>query len=306
MNQPKSWIDIRGFWDTTVTNEIRYTGPSDNQPPPVGNILNDEMVNKGKITCKAFFPETVSEARILFGYSSQSGKHYTAGLGGWGTGYTIQIFDPNSGWRGLKLAGNKDNLRAGREYLIEVQITGSNISLFVDHVMVLEHVLEERLEGNQIGLCAVGITEVVFKDYFFESQKPDIFVMMEFSEPYDTLYKEVIIPICEEVGLNVIRADDVFSEHGVVLQDIVKSIIESEIIIAEITPSNQNVFYELGYAHALKKPAILLAEKGKKLPFDIQGYRTLFYENSIKGKKAIMENLNKYLKAILNIRKSNA
>jgi hypothetical protein len=247
-----------------------------------------------------------AEARILFGYSSQSGKHYTAGLGGWGTGYTIQIFDPNSGWRGLKLAGNKDNLRAGREYLIEVQITGSNISLFVDHVMVLEHVLEERLEGNQIGLCAVGITEVVFKDYFFESQKPDIFVMMEFSEPYDTLYKEVIIPICEEAGLNVIRADDVFSEHGVVLQDIVKSIIESEIIIAEITPSNQNVFYELGYAHALKKPAILLAEKGKKLPFDIQGYRTLFYENSIKGKKAIMENLNKYLKAILNIRKSNA
>ena len=302
MNQPKSWIDIRGRWDRSTTDEIRYTGPSDNQIPSIGFILNEGMVNKGRIICKASFPETVSEARILFGYSSQSGRYYSAGLGGWGSGYAIQEFDPNFGWKALKLAGNAANLRTKQEYHIEVQITGSKISLFVDDVRVLEHILDEPVEGNQIGLFAVGATEVLFKDYFFESQKPDIFVVMQFSEPYDALYKDVIIPICEEFGLNVIRADDVFSEHGVILQDIVKSIIESEIIVAEITPSNQNVFYELGYAHALKKPAILLAEKGKKLPFDIQGYRTLFYENSIKGKKDIIENFKKYLKAILNIK----
>lgn len=47
---------------------------------------------------------------------------------------------------------------------------------------------------------------------------------------------------------------------------------------------------------------ILLAEKGKKLPFDIQGLRTLFYENSISGKNDIVRNLRKYLKAILNIK----
>jgi hypothetical protein len=302
MIQPKSWIDIIGIWNRPTTNEIRYTGPSDIHPPPIGIIINDGMVNKGNITCKAYFPETVSEARILFGYSSQSNRYYSAGLGGHYAGYAIQEFDPNFGWRGVKLAGNSENLRIKKEYHIEVQITGSKISLFVDDVRVLEHVLDKPLEGNQIGLLAVGKTDVVFKDYCFKSQKPDIFVVMQFSEPYDALYKDVIIPICEEVGLNVIRADDVFSEQGIILQDIVRSIIEAEIIIAEITPSNQNVFYELGYAHALKKPAILLAEKGKKLPFDIQGYRTLFYENSIKGKNEIIENLNKYLRAILNIR----
>jgi hypothetical protein len=302
MNQPKSWIDLRGLWDRSTPDIIRYTGPSDNYPLPIGLILNNGMVNKGKIICEASFPEAISEARILFGYSSQSSRYYTAGLGGWTAGYTIQEFDPNFGYKGLKLAGNRDNLRIKKEYNIEVQITGSKISLFVDDVMVLEHVLDEPVEGNQIGLFTVGKTEVVFKNYSYESQKPDIFVVMQFSEPYDALYKDVIVPICEEFDLNVIRADDVFSEHGVILQDIVKSIIESEIIIAEISPLNQNVFYELGYAHALKKPAILLAEKGKKLPFDIQGYRTLFYENSIKGKKDIIENLRKYLKAILNIR----
>ena len=70
-------------------------------------------------------------------------------------------------------------------------------------------------------------------------------------------------------------------------------------MIAEITPANQNVFYELGYAHALKKPTILLAERGKELPFDISGYRCLFYENSIGGKKAVEDGLREHLEAIL-------
>ncbi len=63
---------------------------------------------------------------------------------------------------------------------------------------------------------------------------------------------------------------------------------------------NQNVFYELGYAHALGKPTILLAEKGKQLPFDVSGYRYLCYENSIGGKRKVDEALRKHLAAILH------
>jgi len=76
--------------------------------------------------------------------------------------------------------------------------------------------------------------------------------------------------------------------------------VEAKIVIAEITAPNQNVFYELGYAHALKKPTILLAEHGKTLPFDVSGYRCLFYENSIGGKRKVEEALDKHLKAILH------
>jgi nucleoside 2-deoxyribosyltransferase len=70
-------------------------------------------------------------------------------------------------------------------------------------------------------------------------------------------------------------------------------------IIAEITPPNQNVFYELGYVHALRKPTILLADRDKQLPFDISGYRCLFYENTIGGKAKVEEGLRKHLDAIL-------
>ena len=69
--------------------------------------------------------------------------------------------------------------------------------------------------------------------------------------------------------------------------------------MAEITPPNQNVFYELSYAHALAKPTILLAERGKQLPFDISGYRVLFYDNTIGGKTQVEDGLKKHLTAIL-------
>ena len=62
---------------------------------------------------------------------------------------------------------------------------------------------------------------------------------------------------------------------------------------------NANVFYEVGYADALKKPLILLAQKGTKLPFDVQGYRTVFYEDVIGGEVKLSKDLCKQLKVIL-------
>ena len=61
---------------------------------------------------------------------------------------------------------------------------------------------------------------------------------------------------------------------------------ESEFVIAEITPVNANVYYELGFAHAINKPTILLADRAiDKLPFDVSPFRVLFYENTIGGKR---------------------
>ena len=78
-----------------------------------------------------------------------------------------------------------------------------------------------------------------------------------------------------------------------------KDIYSSKFIIAEISPANQNVFFEVGYAHAMRKPIIFIAEKGKELPFDISGFRVLFYENSIKGKNEIQDGLRKNIDAVL-------
>jgi len=306
MKRPSSWIDIRGKWEiNNDKREISYSGINANLEPHFGVILNDGLLSKGRIKSKVIFPNEVAEGRILFGYSSQTGKYYSAGLGGWEAGYSIQEFLPNFGFRSVKLTGNRVNLKTGKEYQLDVYLSGSQVTLFVDNINILQHVFDEPLQGNQIGLLAYGDKKVIFKEFEFNRLPPEVFVVMQFSEPYNSLYEEVITEVCREFELKVIRGDDCYSEHGIILNEIIKSIVESEIIIAEITPANPNVFYELGFAHALKKPTILLAELGQKLPFDVQGYRTLFYEDSIKGKNAIIENLRKYLKSILVIRDIN-
>jgi hypothetical protein len=120
---------------------------------------------------------------------------------------------------------------------------------------------------------------------------------MQFGEPYDTLYREVIRPVCAEQDYEPQRADDVYGP-GIILSDIVRSIRRAAVVIAEITPVNANVFYELGYAHAVDTPAILLAERGHELPFDISSYRCIFYDDSIGGKRRVEADLRRHLAAI--------
>ncbi|MGA2799125.1 MAG: hypothetical protein ABSE63_16215 [Thermoguttaceae bacterium] len=122
---------------------------------------------------------------------------------------------------------------------------------------------------------------------------------MEFSEPFNSFFDHVVRPVADRLGLEAFRASDVY-KPGVILADILRGIIESEVIIAKITSGNPNVFYELGHAHAMGKQTILLADRAStKLPFDIRGYRVIFYDNSIPGKPEVERQLEEHLKNIM-------
>ena len=121
---------------------------------------------------------------------------------------------------------------------------------------------------------------------------------MQFTEQFNELYDEVIRPVCEGLEVNAYRASDIY-RPGAILQDILQGLDESYVVIADVTPANPNVFYELGYSHAFKKPVILLAERGTNLPFDISGYRVIFYDNTIGGKSAVESDLRRHLTSIL-------
>ena len=135
--------------------------------------------------------------------------------------------------------------------------------MIVDDVPVIERVLPQPLTGSQLGLYAWGKAQIDFNDLAVNSAKPQVFVAMQFGAPFDTLYQEVIHPRADALGLNVVRIDEV-AGAGIVFEDIKRQIAEAKVVIAEITAPNQNVFYELGYAHALNKPTILLAQRGKE------------------------------------------
>ena len=121
---------------------------------------------------------------------------------------------------------------------------------------------------------------------------------MQFGTPFDDVYTQVIQAVCKEFDLEVVRADEIYGP-GLIIRDIVQSINEAAVVVAEISPQNANVYFEVGYAYAWSKPMILLAEKNTKLPFDVSPFRTLFYENSIAGKARVEEGLRRHLSAIL-------
>ena len=238
-------------------------------------------------------------AGIVLGYHSESGGYLVAGLGAFECAYAIWEFLPASGWLNRKGAGLNRNLRYNQDYQLEVTQKGQRISLVVDDVPVLEHVLPSPPPGNQLGLYAMSeSTPSSFRISRCNAMRPTAFVAMQFGEPYDTIYRTVIRPEAKKLGIGVVRIDEV-NRPGIIFQDIQRKIEDAKVVIAEITAPNQNVYYEVGYAHALNKPTILLAQRGKELPFDIRSYRVIFYDDSIGGKPMVEKTLREHLHAIL-------
>lgn len=100
----------------------------------------------------------------------------------------------------------------------------------------------------------------------------------------DDIMNRVLNPIATEIGYSVIRAD--FLDGEVIIDDIIKMIMEADIVVADLTEFNPNVFYELGVRKAIKGKCICIIknENLDKLPFDIAHLRAIPYEfNSIES-----------------------
>lgn len=108
------------------------------------------------------------------------------------------------------------------------------------------------------------------------------FVLMPFREPYDSYYAAIFKPALEAASYAVSRADDLYSPTPI-MHDIQKSIINAQLVLCEMSERNPNVFYELGLAHAIGKPAILVARKEDDIPFDLRHIRVIVYDYTRAG-----------------------
>lgn len=301
MKKINNFAAIAGKWDFEE-HSATYIGPDIRIPStPFGLTLFEDTIKNGVIKTKIKFVKIEDKhiaGRIVIGYDPTTKEYYSIGLGGYGYAYVIDRYKEGIGWNALEVAGRTQEIIKGKDYEIEVEIYGQKVILRVNKITIFEFQLPEPLKGSQTGLFAWGRSEIKFSDMWISSEKPRAFVVMQFTEPYDSLYQKVIKPVCEEMNLSVYRADEVY-KPGIILKDIIDGLVESEIIIADITPPNPNVFYELGFSHALNKITILLAQHGSELPFDVKSYRTIFYEDTIKGKTEVEKNLRRHLKNVV-------
>ncbi|MEO1647108.1 MAG: DUF4062 domain-containing protein, partial [Chloroflexota bacterium] len=82
----------------------------------------------------------------------------------------------------------------------------------------------------------------------------DIFMIMPFREPYNSVYTEVIRPLAADLNMTIKRGDEFASTRGSIMQEVWAALNSCRLVIAETTMINANVYYELGIAHTLGKP----------------------------------------------------
>ena len=119
-------------------------------------------------------------------------------------------------------------------------------------------------------------------------EKPQAFVAMPFAESWDDLFQMAIYEPMREIGLSCGRLDQhVFTGDVVTMME--SRIRQADVVIAEISDGNPNVYLELGYAWALDKPTVLLCRKGQKAPFDVRNHAQLRYAGLLDLRKQLLK-----------------
>ena len=139
--------------------------------------------------------------------------------------------------------------------------------------------------------------------YANTAPRPFVFVLMPFSERFGDIYELGIRPSCESVGAYAERVDEqIFS--GTILQRIFNQIARADVIVADLTGQNPNVFYETGYAHALGKRVILLTQVVNDIPFDLKQYPHIIYGDDGGKIKKLRKELSRHVDAAIRLGES--
>lgn len=114
----------------------------------------------------------------------------------------------------------------------------------------------------------------------------------------DQVLRHIIQPAAEECGYKVSRADKM-EKPGLITSQIIQRIMEDDLVVADLTEHNPNVFYELAIRHARRKPVIHIISEGEKIPFDVANSRTIYFNHrdldSVVDSKQKMKEQIKYL-----------
>lgn len=107
--------------------------------------------------------------------------------------------------------------------------------------------------------------------------RPTCFVISPFGGWFDKYYTDVIALAIEEAGLKAHRADDLYRPSSII-HDIWQFVRKAKILVADLTGKNPNVLYELGLAHAIGKPVIMITQSLDDIPFDLRNLRIIPYD----------------------------
>lgn len=99
---------------------------------------------------------------------------------------------------------------------------------------------------------------------------------------------------CDSLSLTCLKADDIW-ENSTFIQDVFDLIFTSQVVVADFTGKNPNVFYEVGIAHTLGKTVIPITQNIEDVPSDLGHHRALKYLPNQEGYQDMTKELIKRL-----------
>lgn len=94
----------------------------------------------------------------------------------------------------------------------------------------------------------------------------------------DQVLRHIIRPAALECGYKAVRADEI-DKPGIITSQVIQHVVSDPLVIADLTGTNPNVFYELAIRHAIRKPLVQIIQKGERIPFDVAGTRTVHFDH---------------------------
>lgn len=130
-----------------------------------------------------------------------------------------------------------------------------------------------------------------------ESISDVCFVTFGVTDDNDSIYFYVVKPLVEQYGLRLVRPDEFYATEVPIMDNIRATILQSRLMIADITTQNANVMYEIGIAIANNKSIILLSQD--EIPRDLINFPYIKYENTPEGLNALYQQFQTHVENIL-------
>lgn len=146
-----------------------------------------------------------------------------------------------------------------------------------------------KVSKAEIDIEALGV-KPRFNKLKFEIKHNHCFYLCPFCEPFNTIYQEHVVPCVESQGMSISRGDEIFGTQPII-EDVWEGINSSAIVIADVTGKNPNVMYEIGLAHTVGKPVVIVSQDMDDVPFDLKHYRCIIYSYTPKGIKELEKKL---------------
>ncbi len=203
-------------------------------------------------------------------------------------------FQKNSFLRILNLKNDPQMQTRWRRFLKTIGNTGLSFSQILDAIgqflypvwtaITNEREFQKRWNG--------AMQSWNVKEEFSMSKKPIVFVITPFNRDALDMYEEIKRRF--EDKFTFTNAGDLESQQNII-KDIVEGINQADIILADLTGLNPNVFYELGLSHAMNKKTIIITQDLDELPFDVRSYRATEYSLLFNKLPKFIEELDRLL-----------